>query len=334
MNTTIGIAHIKSLWSRKMKEMQGASQKDPLHNQLDYFVLDGLNINIAKATAYLYTDTPDFETFEQWILAQNGGNIPLHTVNKINHAVLDFNTNGQQNYPLKATYLEPVFTPEEIAFWNKNGYIVLKNAIDKNDCKELETAIWDYLGLSPDEPEQWRYAKDSFWLKAFDHPLLQKNRASSKIRKAFEQLWGTDNLFQATDRVSFNPPQEDHIKHYGPNNLHWDISLSQPIPFDLFGMLYLNDIQEQQGAFQCIAGFHKKLDTWLEGLDDDVNPREAILSKIYQNDARKIAADAGDLIICRHELPHGSSLNRCDYPRFVHYIQMYPSNRRINPNWR
>ena len=33
---------------------------------------------------------------------------------------------------------------------------------------------------------------------------------------------------------------------------------------------------------------------------------------------------AGDLVIWRHEIPHGASANRSDQPRLAHYVNHYP----------
>jgi len=328
------IFHIKFLWERKVLKYEADKSNEHLLNQLDYFVLDGLNIPIEKVISYLYTKRPDFSEFEDWVLSWHDGFIFPELVKKINDTVTDFINNGQQNYPSKTISDDPIFSGEEIEFWNKNGYIVLKNAIDKKECKELELAIWNHLELSPNEPQNWDKSKDRFWLKDFEHPLLSKNRNSKNIYRAFKQLWGTDKLFTAIDRISFNPPLDEKIKDYGPNNIHWDISLSQPVPFDIFGMLYLNDIKEEQGAFQCIPGFQNKIHTWLDSLDENTNPRDEILQDKYKLDISKISAKAGDFILCNQSLPHSSSLNRGDYPRFVHYMDMYPPNRYINPVWK
>lgn len=324
------IFHLKSFWKRKTE----CFNSNHFPNQLDYFVFDGLNINITTVIEYLFTERPSFKEFEKWIVLQNGGDISQSIIEKVNDAVIEFCEKGQQDYPLETTIIEPIFTQKEIKFWREYGYIVLKEAVDKKDCKELENAIWQYLKLSPNDPQNWINTKDKFWLKDFNHPLLEKNRGSKRVKKAFEQLWGTDKLFNSTDRVSFNPPIAQSIQQYGPSNIHWDISLCTPVAFDLFGMLYLNDVKEEQGAFQCIAGFHRNLDTWLEGLDKDINPREEILKEEYQKNIVKVSADAGDLIISRDSLPHGSSINSSNYPRFVHYINMYPINKKINPIWK
>lgn len=329
----LGVLHIKSLHFRKMQELKKKKLNNPLLDQLDGFVLDGLDIPISQSTEYLLSKQPEFAEFEEWILLRHGGDICSKKIDMINDAVLDFVKNGQQKYPLQIQIDDPIFTSKDINFWKKNGYIVLKNAIDENECKDLENAIWEYLELLPNDPQNWKNSKDIFWLKAFKNPLLSKNKNSKKIHRAFSQLWGTDKLINATDRISFNPPLDEKHKYYGPCELHWDISLANPISFNLFGMIYLNDIKKEQGAFQCIPGFHKDLDKWLSDLDEGIDPREEILKEEYQSKVLKISANAGDLIICNHALPHSSSINRGEYPRFVQYIDMYPANKQINQIW-
>ena len=75
-----------------------------------------------------------------------------------------------------------------------------------------------------------------------------------------------------------------------------------------------------QGALQVVRGFHRRLaDGWLEGLDG-ADPRRIDLS----GEARTVPAGAGDLVIWRHEIPHGASENTSDRPRLAQYVNYYP----------
>jgi ectoine hydroxylase-related dioxygenase (phytanoyl-CoA dioxygenase family) len=131
-----------------------------------------------------------------------------------------------------------------------------------------------------------------------------------------------------TDRMSFNPPERPGRPFQGPR-LHWDVSLSMPIPFATQGILYLTDTKADQGALQLVPGFHHRIEDWLNGLGD-ADPRQVDLSA----EARTIAAGAGDLIIWRQDLPHGASPNRTDRPRMAQYINMYRADLGSHPVWR
>jgi hypothetical protein len=74
-----------------------------------------------------------------------------------------------------------------------------------------------------------------------------------------------------------------------------------------------------------------KLNGWLKSLPPGANPREQDLEALGPV---AIAGRAGDLIIWRHELPHGSSPNRAAKPRIVQYISADPSRCEANPVWK
>ena len=79
-----------------------------------------------------------------------------------------------------------------------------------------------------------------------------------------------------------------------------------------------------------MPGFHKRIDAWLGSLGEGVDPRRVDLS----DEARRIAASAGDLIIWRSALPHGASPNTGDQPRLAQYITQYPASLRLAERWR
>ena len=60
------------------------------------------------------------------------------------------------------------------------------------------------------------------------------------------------------------------------------------------GVLYLTDTAANQGAFRCVPGFHRRIETWLKSLPSGADPRREDLEKFG---AVPIAGRAGDLII-------------------------------------
>jgi ectoine hydroxylase-related dioxygenase (phytanoyl-CoA dioxygenase family) len=97
----------------------------------------------------------------------------------------------------------------------------------------------------------------------------------------------------------------------------------------MFGVLYLTDTAAEQGAFRLVPGFHRRLDAWLDDLGEQ-DPRSLDL----EDEAVPIAGRAGDLIICRHDLPHGASPNRAGSPRLVQYLSMFPPWFEEQSVWR
>jgi len=172
--------------------------------------------------------------------------------------------------------------------------------------------------------------KQGIMVQLFQHPALQANRESVRIRKAFEELWGTTDIWVNTDRAGFNPPETDSFKFSGPR-LHWDASIELPIPLGLQGILYLTDTAADQGALTVVPGFQNRIGDWIHSLPEGTNPRTQDLEALG---ATPIPANAGDFIIWHQALPHGSRPNTNIYPRIVQYIAWQPVNPVIQKNWK
>jgi ectoine hydroxylase-related dioxygenase (phytanoyl-CoA dioxygenase family) len=224
-----------------------------------------------------------------------------------------------------------VLTAEDLEFWEENGYVIVREAVSREQARATETAVWEFLGMEPNDPASW-YEKPigkGIMMDFYHHPTLLENRRAPRIQKAFAQLWKTADLWATTDRTSFNPPETKNYCFPGPR-LHWDMSLEPPFHFGTQGLLYLCDTPAEQGAFRCVPKFHRKLEKWLKDLPENTDPRQVDL----EAEAVSIAAHAGDFVVWHHALPHGSSPNRGKYPRIVQYLNMYPLEFTENEEWR
>ncbi|RIY11344.1 phytanoyl-CoA dioxygenase [Hymenobacter rubripertinctus] len=297
----------------------------------DNLVLNGLGLALEESMRYLMQTGPDFSEFERWVLHKNGGTLPPLQIERLN-SVLSAQPYGEElQANLRAiAEAENVLSADDLAFWAENGYVVLRGAISGEQARATEQAVWEALGMSPHEPASW-YEKPigkGIMMDFYHHPALLENRRSARIQKAFAQLWQTPDLWTTTDRTSFNPPETAGYPFQGPH-LHWDMSLHPPFHFGTQGLLYLCDTPAEQGAFCCVPGFHRHLPSWLANLPAGTDPRQIDLTP----QAVPIAAQAGDLIIWHHFLPHGSSPNRGTYPRIVQYLNLYPVDFKENMDW-
>lgn len=224
---------------------------------------------------------------------------------------------------------EPVLGEDDLRDWTEDGYLVVPAVITPGEVRALADVVWACVGAEPDDPATWRLTDHGIMVQLFQHPALTPARTSPRLLKAFAQIWGTADLWTSLDRVSFNPPVRSGVEFPGPR-LHWDISLVPPVIFQVQGMIYLTDTSAEQGAFEAVPGFHRRIDAWLEGLGDGVDPRRVDLSA----GARRIAANAGDLIIWHSALPHGATPNTGDRPRLAQYVTQYPASLRLADRWR
>lgn len=299
--------YLENLWRRTLKKETGLTST---WNQ-EIECLYQYNISLENVLQYLHFENPALDTFIRWVE---------------NHA-------PENNYKSLNTS-ENVLSDADVQFWNKNGYIVIKNAIPKEECITTQLAIWEFLKMNPDEPESWyrQHPQQSGMMVNFsDHPVLNRNRESQKIRKAYEQLYQTTELFKTIDKVSFNPPITEEYGFKG-SGLHWDVSLHLPIPFGMQGLLYLSNCESHEGAFHCVPGFHTRIEEWLNQLPEDASPREYAQQKLTK-ELIPIPGETGDFIIWHQALPHCATANHGLHPRMVQYLTYFPKNYRGNDIW-
>lgn len=303
----------------------GAEAPPETHVRL---LLDALGLGIEQAGQFL-AGAPCFDAFAAWIVEQVGQLDPYRLARY--RAWYEGLTPPEAVLREQRTLADasPVLDEANLARWDEDGYVVLRQAITPDETRAAEQLLWETLGACPEDPETW-YGKRAggIMVPIYQHPALEPARRSPRVHKAFAQLWGREDLWVTVDRMSFNPPERPGSRFKGPH-LHWDVSLVWPIPFATQGMLYLTDTEADQGAFRLVPGFHRRIRAWLEELGD-ADPREEDLSA----EAIGIAAGAGDLVIWRWDLPHGASPNRSTRPRMAQYVNMYPADLVIQSVWR
>ena len=327
----LGVMHLKRLWARNALQRQGRRAGGADEFTLDRIALYGLGLGLPESLRAM-ADGGSFAAFERWVLDVNGGALDPDAVRRINDAVLRLD--GMPGDPaLVRPMPAAVFRPDDLARWERDGYIVLPHAVAEPVRAAAEQAIWQSLDAGPDTPDRWYGGPQghSIWLELIHHPALRAVRESPRIRAAFAQLWGTADLWATVDRGGFNPPERPGWSFPGPH-LHWDTSIAPPMPFGLQGILYLTDTAAEQGAFTCVPGFQHRLGDWLADLSPDADPRQ--LDRDLVAAAVPIAGRAGDLVIWHHALPHGSRPNRTAQPRLVQYITMFPTGHRDDRPWR
>ena len=322
----LDIMHLKRFWNKVLLKRE--SKISPVdwqeEWQLDRTLLSALGLGLEQCLIYIFQQAPSFEMFEDWI-TKTAGLPPQSNVSRFN----DLFTGEKKTTDNDITL---ALDDEQLRFWQENGYLIIRNAVPKEDCEKTIGVICDFLGIERDNPQTWykqHASVQGIMVQLFQHPLLNKNRQSEKVRMAYEQLWQRKDIWVTADRVGFNPPETDRWKFPGPN-LHWDCSLTLPIPFSLQGLLYLSDTEASQGAFTLVPGFHNRVESWLHSLPAGADPRRQDLHALG---SMPVAANAGDFIIWHQALPHGSRPNTSAKPRFVQYFTYEPVDIKEADLW-
>lgn len=320
----LGVLCLKRFWADKISGRMGGNRHPSSAGDLwaDTVLLAGLRLGVRETVDFLMTVNPSFEEFEEWVLKNNGGAIEPTRVERLNGAL-----RGDSTFALESILPEPVLSPADLAFWDENGYILVKQAVTADSCRAAVEAILAFAGMSMERPDSWY--REGLWIPLAHHPALWANRNSRRIHTAFSQIWDRSDLWVNVDVCGVNPPLRPGYGFQG-TPLHWDMTLAPPPRFGTQAILYLTDTAANQGAFSCVPGFHLQLEAWLKEIPAGSDPR-AIAARELQ--AISIAGDAGDLIIWHQSLPHGATPNLGSSPRVVQYLNMFPSQHEINATW-
>jgi hypothetical protein len=219
-----------------------------------------------------------------------------------------------------------ILSAADHAFFEENGYVVIPNAVPRENLEAAIDAIWEILGMDRNDPGDWyrEPLRTSGMVEIYQHQALWDNRQYPRVHEIFTEILGTERLWVSIDRACMKPPRHpDHPEYDHKGFIHWDVDVTKlPVPFGVQGVLYLADTAEDQGGFQCVPGGHRGVEEWVRSLPPDQDPRRPDLTG---RTVQPIPGKAGDLLIWNRLLPHGNGHNVSDRPRLAQYISMYPA---------
>jgi ectoine hydroxylase-related dioxygenase (phytanoyl-CoA dioxygenase family) len=242
-----------------------------------------------------------------------------------------------------------VLSEADWQFWIKEGYVVVKQAISKEQAKLTADFIWEFEDKDPTKPDTWytppraemqmKELIGSGMVEVYNHQLLWQNRQTPRIYEAFVDIWGTEKLWVTIDRANLNFPKREQVDFNG--FIHWDYDPDTK-PENVQGVLALADqTDENMGGFQCVPELFRTYDTWKLTQPEDRNRFIPDIS-VFEDKLVKVKLEAGDLLIFHSALPHGIRPNLSEEKvRIAQYISMMPAQEenlelrdwRIN-SWR
>ena len=243
---------------------------------------------------------------------------------KSSNYMLNDRSNG---IPLK------VMSEEDWTFWINNGYIVIKNAITKEQAKRTADLIWEFDEKDPNDQSTWyappraemqmKELAGTGMVEVYNHQLQWDNRSTQRVYDAFADVWGTEKLWCTIDRANLNFPSKKGPEYKG--FIHWDYD-PELKPQNVQGVLALNDqTDKEMGGFQCIPELYRTYDTWKLTQPADRDRFQPDYS-MFMDNINKVAMEAGDLLIFNSTEPHGIRPNRTtDKVRIAQYISMMPA---------
>ena len=226
-----------------------------------------------------------------------------------------------------------VLTETEWQFWMEKGYIVIKNAIPKEQATATADFLWEFEEKHPHDPNTWyttpraemkmKELAGTGMVEVYNHQQLWNNRQTKRVYDAFVDVWGTEKLWVTIDRANLNFPIKKGFEYKG--FIHWDYD-PETKPQNVQGVIALSDQTDlDMGGFQCIPWLFQNYDTWKLTQAKDRNRFQPDITGL-EDKIEKVAMEAGDLLIFNSLLPHGIRPNRSNNKvRIAQYISMMPA---------
>ncbi len=224
-----------------------------------------------------------------------------------------------------------VLSADDWAFWRHNGYVVIRNAVPREQAERLAALLWEFEEKDPNDPTTWyappraemkmKELTNSGMVELYNHQFEWDNRQSQRVYDAFVDIWGTEALWVSIDRANLNLPVRPDFEFKG--FIHWDYD-PETKPQNVQGVLALADqTDETMGGFQCIPELFRTYDSWKLTQPAD---RDHFKPDVTGFDIVKVKMEAGDLLIFNSSEPHGIRPNRSvDKVRLAQYISMAPA---------
>ncbi len=226
-----------------------------------------------------------------------------------------------------------VLSIEDWNFWLHNGFVVIKNAVSREQAQKTADFLWEFEEKNPKDPESWYTAaraemqmkelQGTGMVEVYNHQLLWENRQTERVYNAFVDIWGTEKLWATIDRANLNFPIQPGFEYKG--FIHWDYD-PETKPQNVQGVLALADQTNlEMGGFQCIPWLYRNYDSWKQSQPEDRN-RFQPDTKGLEEHFVKVPLEAGDLLIFNSLEPHGIRPNNSkDKVRIAQYISMMPA---------
>ena len=224
-----------------------------------------------------------------------------------------------------------VLSEDDWHFWKHNGYVVIKQAVSKEQAAATAAFLWEFEEKDPANPATWytppraemkmKELANTGMVEVYNHQHLWNNRQIQRVYDAFVDIWGTEKLWVSIDRANLNFPIQPGFEYKG--FIHWDYD-PETKPVNVQGVLALADqTDENMGGFQCVPELYRTYDTWKLTQPED---RNHFMPDVTGLDLVKVPLEAGDLLIFNSLEPHGIRPNLSkDKVRIAQYLSMMPA---------
>lgn len=255
--------------------------------------------------------------------------------------------------PLRPRVFEKSNISAIIEHLNLEGYVVVKDYLDKEGCQKFTTQFFDYceaakLGFDRMNRKTWTTKRlpteglgatqfNSGFLGIYHLPIQDDLRFDPNAENLWKALWSSKlgkevELWTGFDRINFMPPTDNKIsKQTKETFLHWDQNyLKNPDFMGLQAVLSITDCDLISGTFTCVPRSHLTAFSTLNpkwAVKDKADMVNVPLTAEIWNDRVALELKAGEICIWDSRLIHGNIPNRAPLNgsfRLATYPRMFP----------
>lgn len=208
----------------------------------------------------------------------------------------------------------PELNDQDIADFERDGYLVKRGAFDKSDMKVIDLWTNEVLALPEETGRHWVFheksQKDGSNLVsriekiAPFHPGF--DRLSQALQKPVEQLLGEPaHLFK--EKVNFKMPGGGGFAPHQDSQAGWDAYAD----FFISALVSIDRATIENGCLKLVAGHHKSglAKSWEPLTDEEIQDMEFV----------PVPTDPGDIVFFDSYAPHGSEPNMSADIRRIYY---------------
>jgi hypothetical protein len=221
----------------------------------------------------------------------------------------------------------------DIETFVRDGFVVIRGAVDRATIDECRVELWDAIPESPDDPSTW--TEPVRWVDSPMTPAFARAAASATLVAAYDQLIGPGRWVQRIELgsvpVRFPVGRESH-------DTGWHFDASFPAPDGsgyrasvssrdrgLLALFLISDVDDDDAPTRIRVGSHLDLPRFLEPYGDDGAAMFTVCAEmdragLLDNPDRTEAlatGSAGDVFLCHPFLIHAAQVNRTGRPRFM-----------------
>ncbi len=226
-------------------------------------------------------------------------------------------------------------TPEQVAFYQENGYLLVKGVFSKEEAEAFRReghALIERVNSVSHQDPTWRGARAVTQVETklfhchdvqFYSAAYSKLLVDDRLTEAAAQIIGSPNVQLHHTKMFIKPPEKG-----SPFPMHQDYLF---FPHDndsmIAAIIHFDDAPEEKGCVRVIPGSHK-----LGPIAEVEEGNHLPVDQYPVESATPCPAEAGDVLFFSYLTIHGSGVNTSNEARTTLLVQMRDPEDRPSIN--